>query len=898
MAEMEDIQRTLARLQHQQHQAEQQQKLQQQKLQQGQADQHHNHIEQEDVNTLQHETDGDSTTQDTEASAASAASATQLLISQAQDILMLKQHDLDNGPVTVHALQQHNHITTLDNLELIAASTTSATEEGSSSLSQGSSSMALDPPPPGSDHTDHLHQRFDKNPVIIKIRPNEWEAWLEKEKIYCRWNLVRLRSRDKPTFARGPTASEWTREYQCEHAGHYRDRKNPDIEPKKKRKRGESIKCGCTASIKMKKQFQEDEVSIEYFWKHEGHTPGVLEDIKSQRLPQDLKAWIKRRIVEGYDWKAIKGMIQNGSPLLDELLPASKQNVKQLLQACYSQYANSSRLMNKNNAQSPSSQPNQTRDDEEMPLAREGSSSSQTKERRSTSEQAESTTLTDQTQTQAQAQAWQLDLTGNSAGANSLEEVLRRRIENHDGSTLAVHTLASVSAGEPSSQAHATIPISAASNDVLLQVISDLERSTRATSNTQEQGQAIEQIAEVTQPSEAVVKAAAGLMYSTEEVQRSISSNLNATVLDGTTSVGGVDQRQRQARSELLATLRSIADLHKQMETSEQYISQEDTKQITDSFAVATRLLKEALERSSQGMVIWMGGSGGRLRVPKRMILSGSLLMMVLFYYVSLPETSMYLGRDNGEVHKGSLADDTEIVMDVGNGERNSHGWLEVKGETIGKSSKQRNYNFEDIRADAGSCGLISNDNSDSGSCAPASDKRHKELENNRFSIAEEDDVSTSETLSKDPSKVKVAWSKTQEQESIQEQDDDQGSELEDGFMMETEEERVDREEKETIAATIEAEIEREEAMFREMNKNEDEDEEEAELAQRLEDLEKSDDSHDEEQEEDGASDSEAHQLVKSLFQGDQEFAEEEEEYRKEDRLGQAGPLETMDDEE
>ncbi|KAG0086660.1 hypothetical protein BGZ92_007974 [Podila epicladia] len=608
MAEMEDIQRTLATLQHQQHQAEQRQKLQQQKLQQTQTDLHHSHIEQ-DVNALHHETDGGTTTQDTVASAAaSAASATQLLISQAQDILMLKQHDLDNGPVTVHALQQHSHITTLENLELIAASTTSVasvTEEGSSSLSQGNSSMALDPPPSGSDHSDHLHQRFDKNPVIIKIRPNEWETWLEKEKIYCRWNLVRLRSRDKPTFARGPTASEWTREYQCEHAGHYRDRKNPDIEPKKKRKRGESIKCGCTASIKMKKQFQEDEVSIEYFWKHDGHTPGVLEDIKSQRLPQDLKAWIKRRIVEGYDWKAIKGMIQNGSPLLDELLPASKQNVKQLLQACYSQYANSSRLMNKNNAQSPSSQPSQARDDEEMPLAREGSSSSQTKERRPLSEQAESTSnLTDKAQTQAQAQAWQLDLTGNSVGANSLEEVLRRRLENHDGSTLAVHTLASVSAGELSSQAHATIPISGNSNDVLLQVFSNLERSTRTTSSSaQGQGQALDQMVEVTQPSEAVVKAAAGLMYSTEEVQRSISSNLSATAaaLEGAPTVSGVDQRQRQARSELLATLRSIADLHKQMETSEQYISQEDTRQITDSFAVATRLLKEALERSSQG---------------------------------------------------------------------------------------------------------------------------------------------------------------------------------------------------------------------------------------------------------------------------------------------------------
>ncbi|KAI9234325.1 MAG: hypothetical protein BYD32DRAFT_464496 [Podila humilis] len=603
MSEMEvqDLQRTLARLQHEQHQEEQQQKLQQQKLQQAHADQHH-HIEQ-DVATLHHETDGDSTTQDTNASAASAASATQLLISQAQDILMLKQHDLDSGPVTVHALQQHSHLTTLEDLELIAASTTSvasASEEPSSLSQGGSSSMALDPPAPGSDHSDHLNQRFDKNPIIIKIRPGEWETWLEKEKIYCRWNLVRLRSRDKPTFARGPTASEWTREYQCEHAGHYRDRKNPDIEPKKKRKRGESIKCGCTASIKMKKQFQEDEVSIEYFWKHEGHTPGVLEDIKSQRLPQDLKAWIKRRIAEGYDWKAIKGMIQNGSPLLDELLPASKQNVKQLLQACYSQYANSSRVMNKS-AQSPTSQPSQTpRDEEEIPLAqREGSSSSQAKERHPTSEQEGSSNLTDQAQT---SQAWQLDLTGNSAtGANSLEEVLRRRIENHDGSTLAVHTL-TVSSGEQSGQAHSTIPISADSNDVLL-ILSDLERSTRVTSNATQGTQAIEQMVEVTQPSEAVVKAAAGLIYSTEEVQRSISSNLSATAAAAleAPAVGGVDQRQRQARAELLATLRSIADLHKQMETSEQYISQEDTKQITDSFAVATRLLKEALERSSQG---------------------------------------------------------------------------------------------------------------------------------------------------------------------------------------------------------------------------------------------------------------------------------------------------------
>ncbi|KAF9280486.1 hypothetical protein BGZ74_002589 [Mortierella antarctica] len=280
-------------------------------------------------------------------------------------------------------------------------------------------------------------------------------------------------------------------------------------------------------------------------------------------------------------------------------------------------------------------------------------------------------------------------------------------------------------------------------------------------------------------------------------------------------------------------------------------------------------------------MVLWMGGCGGRVRLPKRMILGGSLLMTILFYYASLPEPLMYSGGD-GKGHKGSLADDTEIVMNVGHGERISHGSrLEAKGEqTIGKSSKQRNYNFQDGRADAGSCGLVSNDDSDSGSCAPASGKRHKELENNRFSIAtEENDVSNSEIPSKSPS-VSVARTTAKEQESIQEGEDDQGSERKDGPMIETEEERIDREEKETIAATIEAEIEREEAEFREMNKD-------------------ADDSDDDEgQEDDGASGSDMHRFAESLFQSDQESTEEEEEYRKEDRLGQAGPLETMDDEE
>lgn len=82
-----------------------------------------------------------------------------------------------------------------------------------------------------------------------------------------------------------------------------------------------------------------------------------------------------------------------------------------------------------------------------------------------------------------------------------------------------------------------------------------------------------------------------------------------------------------------------------------------------------------------------MGGGRGRVRLSKRMILSGSLLMMVLFYYVSLPEPSMYPSGGANVGREGFLADDTEIEIDTsanmrGRGARVSYGSRkEIKGE-------------------------------------------------------------------------------------------------------------------------------------------------------------------------------------------------------------------------
>ncbi|KAF9926917.1 hypothetical protein BGZ65_007048, partial [Modicella reniformis] len=179
-------------------------------------------------------------------------------------------------------------------------------------------SSSSSPSSPLTSTSTNLRHTHDTCPAIIKLPTGDWEQWLEGEKVYCRWNMIRLRKRDKQTFSRGPTACEWTREFQCEHAGQYRDRKNPNIDPSKKRKRAGSIKCNCPASIKMRKQFMEEEVVIEYFWKHEGHVPGVMEDIKAQRIPHDLKAWVKDRVNDGLEWKTIKSMMLTGSPSLDQ----------------------------------------------------------------------------------------------------------------------------------------------------------------------------------------------------------------------------------------------------------------------------------------------------------------------------------------------------------------------------------------------------------------------------------------------------------------------------------------------------------------------------------------------------------------------------------------------------
>ncbi|KAG0342093.1 hypothetical protein BG004_005756 [Podila humilis] len=348
------------------------------------------------------------------------------------------------------------------------------------------------------------------------------------------------------------------------------------------------------------------------------------------------------------------------------------------------------------------------------------------------------------------------------------------------------------------------------------------------------------------------------------------------------------------------------------------------------------------------------------------MLLCGSLLAMVLFYYVSLPEPSMF-PSGGGPGAKGSqkgavISDDTEIVMEdtaaprliiVGSDVHGSHksheSWIEANNRKVyRKPSKtnlrdQRNYNIKDTSNDNASCGLISGQGSGE-SCTPvgqpapkkqsqnAEDKKVTEQQE-RLSIAIGDDdddndgrrgsggrKSSNATADRGfeatreaeedegddgaATDSKLVWTKYKaaaEEESVQEEYDDKGTEREDGYSLdgfgfESESERVEREEK----VAIEMEISRDKAEGQDMK----EAVEAATMGLLNKDTQTGEEGDEDENHDNGGDEPKEEDLLKfaeTEFLDDQDQDEStsavDDGYRKEDRLGQAGPLETLDDE-
>ncbi|KAG0374593.1 hypothetical protein BGX24_010201 [Mortierella sp. AD032] len=389
-------------------------------------------------------------------------------------------------------------------------------------------------------------------------------------------------------------------------------------------------------------------------------------------------------------------------------------------------------------------------------------------------------------------------------------------------------------------------------------------------------------------------------------------------------------------------------------------------------------------------MVLWSSGNNsgrGRILSSKRTLLSGSLLLLVLFYYVALPDPQVGTLDDRtafqaeSAFHKNkkgsALADDTEIMMPLPFREdgpiNKALPWLNSFVERVKLDRRLPVMDYlqgrQEMTVDGSvvstvDCGTES-DASDSCLAVSTLSVRTTIGGNTRvdmladrnpivnpFSGTDKDVLLESqpvdlEVMEEDEEYVidvmpeplvegttevsSDEWSDEKEAESIQEEDDEQGSEREDG----TEQELLELEQVEAVSemeADAKARIEEAEEILedaieelREEREEEILEETEEAILDRIEEAEEENGGvltdeiirmiEDEVvAEEEESLEEDMHGYVETLFRGDDGDdddyesedmvdttdveVETEEEYKKEDLLGQAGLGETMNDEE
>ena len=101
----------------------------------------------------------------------------------------------------------------------------------------------------------------------------------------------------------------WRKHFVCDHAGKPRDRRDPNLEPTKRRSRRQSIKIGCPASFTATQEEGTDTVTLVCRFQHQGHTVNTREYWAKSRIPDNVREWISDRVAEGREQKEIVHMI-------------------------------------------------------------------------------------------------------------------------------------------------------------------------------------------------------------------------------------------------------------------------------------------------------------------------------------------------------------------------------------------------------------------------------------------------------------------------------------------------------------------------------------------------------------------------------------------------------------
>ncbi|KIJ34446.1 hypothetical protein M422DRAFT_263401 [Sphaerobolus stellatus SS14] len=150
-------------------------------------------------------------------------------------------------------------------------------------------------------------KEYPNNPYRFTVHEDEWENWLDSEcAVYTNWRF----KQDIP-FPKSDRVRmfEWKRLYECDHAGQPRDRRDPNLSPSKRRKTRQGIKAGCMARIVVYKSVGDEVITINYYWKHNGHDPATLQGMKESQNPDAVQRWLDARVREGFDRKAIRAML-------------------------------------------------------------------------------------------------------------------------------------------------------------------------------------------------------------------------------------------------------------------------------------------------------------------------------------------------------------------------------------------------------------------------------------------------------------------------------------------------------------------------------------------------------------------------------------------------------------
>ncbi|KAJ7282543.1 hypothetical protein C8J57DRAFT_1218746 [Mycena rebaudengoi] len=155
--------------------------------------------------------------------------------------------------------------------------------------------------------------------------PQSSDKWITKRSRDEEMNKNRKKKAAAPPHngeRRGPKRLyDWTEKWLCGHSGKYRDERDHNLSPRKRRPNHHhpSVKVQCGTYFFLCKVCREDHVKIEYCWEHNGHEPGTVKNMAGSMLPLRVKEWIENRVADGLNWKAIKPLLRVDAMILDKL---------------------------------------------------------------------------------------------------------------------------------------------------------------------------------------------------------------------------------------------------------------------------------------------------------------------------------------------------------------------------------------------------------------------------------------------------------------------------------------------------------------------------------------------------------------------------------------------------